>query len=850
MKSLPLLAILALIIQTLSADTAINSLGGTSPVVYVDAGSLSDPYYNFYFVENSNENKGTVGEGYIPLKIASNETMSLIVGETYIFRRLNDQTSHPFFVTDDSNGGMPSSKITLKAISSGNSYPWPSSSNGAAGLVEMEVTINDTFDPSTDSLYFICTSHPSMKDTFNTVTAANINTGSYGLGLKPNGLETSGSYNTSWPSGSPWTTALRLFESEDADSANEHTLKINVTSLGSGTAHYRLARTNLGGNFWYQNAQTLTEGVNTIPIGGVSFPRDIVIHFKNQAIGISSIELNGNLLAGFDPMPVIIPDAINDVPSGSVLADASQGFGSISSAGFTRKKSIYTNNTDDKVAMGGTKITYYVTKVSDETLIRTVKATTDNVAGGTSNYYASVPSYINNTIVSQDCIDSAVDGTYSLKEIEAFQSDDDSSNDTLTDSDTKGDPSPNGLKIELYIPGVTFNNRTIALQHSRIIAIDQAYGVQVTSTYDEFDEAAVAASGNVSPFTNSSAFTPTTNEDFPYSFEGVNMSTDPDAVTIVLDNVDSQGVITFNINVTHMPNDDSLVYDIIKSSEGGWSDATGDGTNQNQTGTLVLGENIVEVVGSTYPRSVRLRVSAPFGYSSAVATSDADLFPDRDDRQTAFNDSVVFENGSSTAHPYIYRLGSSDPADSDLYTDNQSQKRIFMYITGLPEGGATYNISKTLENPDADGNIVYDVAQSGVLTDGLNAILLKSSTYDRTSVLRISDNIEYNFFGYGTGPSSDNNSQILYGTAPSSGNIASIEPPINFRINKVINDDDIEVVRLLWNNPGMFLKRSTDLNTWEYVSSGDGEETYETSLGSSYFYQLDRGDYTLSEGGK
>jgi hypothetical protein len=57
-------------------------------------------------------------------------------------------------------------------------------------------------------------------------------------------------------------------------------------------------------------------------------------------------------------------------------------------------------------------------------------------------------------------------------------------------------------------------------------------------------------------------------------------------------------------------------------------------------------------------------------------------------------------------------------------------------------------------------------------------------------------------------------------------------------------------VRLLWNNPGMFLKRSTDLNTWEYVSSGDGEETYETSLGSSYFYQLDRGDYTLSEGGK
>jgi hypothetical protein len=828
------------------ADTATNSSGGESPVIYVETTNFTSPYYNFYFVEED----GTQ-TGYIPFDFYSGGAMSLIVGETYIFRALADGlTGHPFYVTDNSSGGSPSNKISIKAIAGGNSSPWPSSGVGLQGAaLEMEVTINETFDPSADNLFYFCTAHNSMQGTLNVVTAVDINTGSYGLGLRPNGLKSGGSYRPAWPTGSPWTTSLPLFDSEQQESGNSHEIRINVTSLGSTDNTWRHTKTNINGQFVAGNNTALIEGVNTMTVNAVDFQRDLAIQFKTQEIGISSIEVNGTTLAGFDPIPEVIPDEINDVPAGSVLADASQGFSTINSAGFTRKMSIYTNDTDDKVAMGGTKITYYVTKVSDETLIRTVKATTDNVAGGTSNYYASVPSYTNNTIISQDCIDSAVDGTYSLKEIEAFQSDDDSSNDTLTDSDTKGDPSPNGLKIELYIPGVTFNNRTIALQHSRIIAIDQAYGVQVTSTYDEFDEAAVAASGNDSPFSNSSVFTPTTNEDFPYSFEGVNMSTDPDAEPIVLDNVDSQGVITFNVNVTHMPNDGSLVYDIIKSSEGGWSDATGDGTNQNQTGTLILGENIVEVVGSTYPRSVRLRVSAPFGYSSAVATSDAELYTDREDRQTAFNDSVVFENGSSAAHPYIYRLGSSDPADSDLYTDNQSQKRIFINITGLPEGGATYNISKTLENPDADGNVVYDVAQSGVLTDGLNAILLKSSTYDRTSVLRISDNIEYDFFGYGTGPSSDNNSQILYGTAPSSGYIASIEPPINFRINKVINDDDIEVVRLLWNNPGMFLKRSTDLNTWEYVSSGDGEETYETSLGSSYFYQLDRGDYILSEGG-
>ena len=833
MKFIPLLAILALIIQTLSADTAINSLGGTSPVVYVDAGSLSDPYYNFYFVENSNENKGTVGEGYIPLKIASNETMSLIVGETYIFRRLNDQTSHPFFVTDDINGGMPSSKITLKAISSGNSYPWPSSSNGAAGLVEMEVTINDTFDPSTDSLYFICTSHPSMKDTFNTVTAANINTGSYGLGLKPNGLETSGSYNTSWPSDSPWTTALRLFESEDADSANEHTLKINVTSLGSGPAQYRLARTNKGGNFWYQNAQTLTEGVNTIPIGGVTFPRDIVIHFKNQDIGISSIELNGNLLAGFDPMPVIIPDAINDVPAGSVLADASQGFTSISSAGYTLKKSITTNDTDDKVAMGGITISYYVTKVSEETQIRTVKATKDNVGATSAGYYASVPSYEKNTIITQDCIDSAIAGTYSLKEIEAFQSDDDPSNDSLTISDIKGAPSPKGLKVEIYISGVNFNNRTIALQHSRIIAIDEEYGIVWESNYNDFDEAQVLADGSSSPFNDFDTFIPTTNPDFPFSFEGINMSNNPDDVPVVLDNTASQGVITFNINVTHLPYSGNLTYDIIKSSEGGWAEATGDGTNQNQSGTLSLGDNVIKVAGTTFPRTVLLRVSSPFGYSSSVdangdsvaitASSNANAVTAPAGSVTTFNDST-FIPGTNALHPYIYKLASSNVSDTQ-YANNQEQKRIYINVTALPDGGATYNISKSLENLDQNGNLVYDVTQSGELILGMNAILLKSSAYDRTATLRISDNIAYDYF-------ESNTNAIVGTTKPTLGAV----PTLNINMVENENDSELKDARLTWNSKSFFLTGSSDLENWDYVSGGGG--FFKEVSASKKFYKL------------
>jgi hypothetical protein len=787
MKSLPLLATLALIIQTLSADTAINSLGGTSPVIYVDAGSLSDPYYNFYFVEET----GTL-DGYIPLSLHSDGAMSLIVGETYIFKRLAGETAHPFLITDDSNGGSPSNKITIKAGAGGTFAPWPSGSGLSGGTLEMEVTINESFDPSVDSLFYICTAHSNMIGNLNVVTPANINTGSYGLGLKPNGLSSGGSYRPNWPTGSPWTTSLSLFDSEQAESANTHELKINVTSLGSSNNSYRLVRTNANGQPWYQNAQGLGLGLNTIPIPGVAFPRDIAIHFKTQEIGISSIELNGNTLAGFDPIPVQIAElTTDDVPSGSLLSDGSGADGilwqDMSGAGFIKKHIIFgagMTEAESLQSQGGLTVTFYVSAISDTTRIRTVK----KLANG--EYHIMT----NPIEITQELIDNA--------------------------------ESSNGHKVELYVPAVNFSNRTLVLQLDRLIAYNN---LTVESTSDLTDIADITSTlGTESQTTigGDYSWTSTTNKDFPYSFEGVNMYSDIDSET---PNPSSRGVVTFTLNVTALPYSGLITYDIIKSGEDGWAEAgEGDGTNVNQGGTITTtGEHTIKVAGTTYDRSVLLRVSAPFGYSSIVATTDANDVVAAEGSYTTFNDSGVFSPGTNAAHPYIYKLASSNNEDPE-YSNNQEQKRIYLNVTALPVNGATYNISKSLQSLDEDGNTLYDTTQGGTLSLGMNAILLKEANYDRTAVLRISGNIAYDFFG--------KNSSELVGSRP----ILNIpnSPIINMVENET--DSNLSDSKVTWNentNVGFFLQKSTDLINWDYVSSG-GTGVFREDSGSTAFYRL------------
>ena len=149
-------------------------------------------------------------------------------------------------------------------------------------------------------------------------------------------------------------------------------------------------------------------------------------------------------------------------------------------------------------------------------------------------------------------------------------------------------------------------------------------------------------------------------------------------------------------------------------------------------------------------------------------------------------------------------------------------------MTALPENGATYNISKSLQNDDDEGNPLYDTTQGGTLSLGMNAILLKETNYDRTAVLRISGNIAYDFFGV--------NSSELVGNRPISSTPNS--PVINMVENE--NDSNLSDSKVTWNentNVGFFLQKSSDLINWDYVASGGTGVYRENSIGRS-FYRL------------
>ena len=61
-----------------------------------------------------------------------------------------------------------------------------------------------------------------------------------------------------------WPRVLTATTTADLDGGAAQNLEINITSLPTGGANYRLYRTNAAGNVFFGNAQALTEGLNII----------------------------------------------------------------------------------------------------------------------------------------------------------------------------------------------------------------------------------------------------------------------------------------------------------------------------------------------------------------------------------------------------------------------------------------------------------------------------------------------------------------------------------------------------------------------------------------------------------
>ena len=148
----PLVIMLALGVGIDQASQGASAEDGDEVThVYVSGGSMSDPYYQFY-----TDSEGTT------------EISELDISHTYTFHRLNDATSHPFYVSDVGYEEESSDEVTLTGEGS--------STSGITGSETFTISFEEDFTVD-DTLSFYCTVHSSMIGEFalsETVTLPNI----------------------------------------------------------------------------------------------------------------------------------------------------------------------------------------------------------------------------------------------------------------------------------------------------------------------------------------------------------------------------------------------------------------------------------------------------------------------------------------------------------------------------------------------------------------------------------------------------------------------------------------------------------------------------------------------------
>ena len=76
-------------------------------------------------------------------------------------------------------------------------------------------------------------------------------------------------------------------------SQGAQTFTINVTTLPSGGADFRVAKTTANGNWFFGPATPLTLGSNSITVPAVTFNREVKFQFSSGAVEFDALSLNG-----------------------------------------------------------------------------------------------------------------------------------------------------------------------------------------------------------------------------------------------------------------------------------------------------------------------------------------------------------------------------------------------------------------------------------------------------------------------------------------------------------------------------------------------------------------------------
>ena len=115
----------------------------------------------------------------------------------------------------------------------------------------------------------------------------------------------------------------------DGNTGEQVEFKINITTLPVGGESYRIGKTLASGTWYFSNAKTLTEGLNTITVAAVSFNRAVKIQFTSSALAFDSIILNDETI--FDdtasaPARDGATDTISNSPVFDTTTNATWGF--------------------------------------------------------------------------------------------------------------------------------------------------------------------------------------------------------------------------------------------------------------------------------------------------------------------------------------------------------------------------------------------------------------------------------------------------------------------------------------------------------------------------------------------
>ena len=116
--------------------------------------------------------------------------------------------------------------------------------------------------------------------------------------------------NVNWPHVLVATTP-----DSGAASQGDQTFTMNVTSLPSAGANFRVAKTVANGNWFFGPPQTMTVGLNSITVSSVTFDRAVKFQFSSGDVEFDALVLNG------DTSDCVVPPPPPPPSTSSLISD-------------------------------------------------------------------------------------------------------------------------------------------------------------------------------------------------------------------------------------------------------------------------------------------------------------------------------------------------------------------------------------------------------------------------------------------------------------------------------------------------------------------------------------------------